>query len=615
MAAETLRWLHLTDLHLGQSDDRLSWPVIQELFLEDLEHVVRRCGGPIDLVFFTGDLTFSGSQFAEVTDFLRDVWGAVSPKPALVCVPGNHDVAWPSEKNHTLLGFDAWTTDVSQFFWESRDNEYRKLVDAALSAYTDWNATHPFDRVSTPVVPGELPGDFSFSVIKGSYEIGVVGLNSTFRQLRRGYYKERLILDPRQLVGVCGPSYPRWIKGKSLCLLLTHHPPSWLSAEASQQFHTRIATQDYFALHLCGHSHKEESTWLRQGKHERRLSLGRSLCGRWEYTEYDKDSKHVVLRPRLYGYTVGQLAFAGEQATYREWPRELKQTQGSNWEFVPNLEVEGKLQGDEGTAAKVIPIRAVKKTKPSMPSDDAMRATHQRLSAVFHGTLNAANQIAESLHPRAAAPRHSFERVRFAYRITAAGDQEGEVLYVVRRPAVNPAGDGRVSLFRHWVVVEPDAPAVSFLDEIAFRIDEYQPGADARPATYLQTRNEPREKECAIFLLPEYDLQEGRKVVVSWRWKEGFARLLKAREEEVVIELRSADPISEIELSFEVDPQLGEIACTPVEVTADLDRGLVPGAAVHRTDPVRDEVAGWPRWSYRLQGASSGLYAVRLRRG
>lgn len=53
-------WLHFTDLHqLEKSDWRQ--PGVQDMLFKDLEILYDK-SGPWDLVLFTGDLTFKGSQ-------------------------------------------------------------------------------------------------------------------------------------------------------------------------------------------------------------------------------------------------------------------------------------------------------------------------------------------------------------------------------------------------------------------------------------------------------------------------------------------------------------------------------------------------------------------------
>ena len=54
-------WLWLTDLHFGQFGQKWLWPQMREQFFDDVLRLHQECG-PWDVVFFTGDLVFSGSK-------------------------------------------------------------------------------------------------------------------------------------------------------------------------------------------------------------------------------------------------------------------------------------------------------------------------------------------------------------------------------------------------------------------------------------------------------------------------------------------------------------------------------------------------------------------------
>lgn len=89
-----IRFLHLSDLHLRHGDTRR---YDQERVLRGLLDTLQRerSAEPIDLIFVTGDLAFSGhpDEFALVTRFLRNLLDATGvPAEHVFVVPGNHDV-------------------------------------------------------------------------------------------------------------------------------------------------------------------------------------------------------------------------------------------------------------------------------------------------------------------------------------------------------------------------------------------------------------------------------------------------------------------------------------------------------------------------------------------
>jgi 3',5'-cyclic AMP phosphodiesterase CpdA len=64
------RWLHLTDLHFRMPGQASLWPNMETVFFQDLELLHEKVGA-WDLVLFTGDLTYSGSQGKRIR-ILRD---------------------------------------------------------------------------------------------------------------------------------------------------------------------------------------------------------------------------------------------------------------------------------------------------------------------------------------------------------------------------------------------------------------------------------------------------------------------------------------------------------------------------------------------------------------
>ena len=99
---DPIRWLHLSDLHLGCRGEAL-WAQVREEFEHSIrEHAAQR--GMPDLILFTGDLTFRGSEgeFGQVDEFLEALHGWLHAatgsyqRPLVVPVPGNLDLARPT---------------------------------------------------------------------------------------------------------------------------------------------------------------------------------------------------------------------------------------------------------------------------------------------------------------------------------------------------------------------------------------------------------------------------------------------------------------------------------------------------------------------------------------
>ena len=125
----TIRWLHLTDLHVGMSEQDWLWPRMHGRFRDDLRAI---CGtaGPWDLELFTGDLVQKGIEYAEPEDKFRDLWAwfeELQPgrPPKLLAVPGNHDLQRPDATEAAVDVLENWSNrpDVRDRFWKPEGND------------------------------------------------------------------------------------------------------------------------------------------------------------------------------------------------------------------------------------------------------------------------------------------------------------------------------------------------------------------------------------------------------------------------------------------------------------------------------------------------------------
>jgi len=93
-----LRWLHLSDLHLGAGAGRPAEAFEQDLVTSSRVQAVGEQvmpGGPLDFVLITGDLARSGKRehFAVAEVFCERLRAATGiAKERLYLVPGNHDL-------------------------------------------------------------------------------------------------------------------------------------------------------------------------------------------------------------------------------------------------------------------------------------------------------------------------------------------------------------------------------------------------------------------------------------------------------------------------------------------------------------------------------------------
>ncbi|NEP27389.1 SAV_2336 N-terminal domain-related protein, partial [Moorena sp. SIO3I6] len=341
-------WLHLTDLHLGMDGLGDLWPNIEEIFFEDLEYLCEKVG-PFDLVMFTGDITQRGSQseFQQVDELLTNFWNKFREmgfEPKFLAVPGNHDLVRPDNKFDTALICleDMWDNPkIQKPFWDNIESPSRQLVIKAFENYVQWweNTTVPKPDIYSE---GILPGDFSATIEKNGFRLGILGLNSAFLQLMGGDRQGKLALDMRQFHGACHKNGPSWAKDHHACLLLTHHPQHWLTDEAQAQLIGEIhSPPERFALHLFGHMHGANLRTLAEGgANARRRLQGCSLFGMEGWGEKNNE--------RVHGYSLCELKIEGNTASLSIYPRKAEKKQGRGWEI--DRDISFRLpKGEEGT--------------------------------------------------------------------------------------------------------------------------------------------------------------------------------------------------------------------------------------------------------------------------
>lgn len=376
MPTTSFSWLHLTDFHFGLDGQKILWPNLRQPFLDDLAALHAKTG-PWNAVFFTGDLVQQGKpdEFKEMhKEVLNTLWEKLtelgSGNAVLLAVPGNHDLCRPDPKGDNaavdkLLESDSFS-DIAAKFWSNPIGGYRNVINSAFAAYTEWWDAAP--QRPKDLTTGELPGDFACTLECGEQRIGIVGLNTAFLQLQGGDYKGKLVWNTQQLHKVCGGAADDWLQRHSLCLLLTHQGPDWLTPEARKHGESEISPAGRFALHLFGHMHEAGIQYTRNGGNPNaiRLYQGCSVFGMEMFGEPPKLT-------RSHGYTAGKIEFAQGKASLRVWPRIATNRTGP-WRFVSDNR-NSHLEDDQGTAAEPLAPRALKTRIPTAPGPEPVAPT------------------------------------------------------------------------------------------------------------------------------------------------------------------------------------------------------------------------------------------------
>ncbi|MCP4661341.1 MAG: hypothetical protein GY856_38550, partial [bacterium] len=271
---KAIRWLHLSDLHLGCRPEPLWWQVRDELERSIREGVERL--GPPELILVTGDLTSTGAEaeFGLVDQLLDQILAWIGEagdagEPLIVAIPGNHDLLRPQGKEaFPFLILEKYgegadnplVQPLIEELWTGRDASFLKPLFAPYLAWFKRRILAQRKRPGVRMNVSHFPGDLTVHLdLDGRFPLSVVGLNSTWIQATGGDFEGKLELPTEQFHAALA----RRAKGSPLgaldgadrSLLLMHHPPSWLSSRARKDFLATIYTPERFALCLHGHLH------------------------------------------------------------------------------------------------------------------------------------------------------------------------------------------------------------------------------------------------------------------------------------------------------------------------------------------------------------------------
>ncbi|MBF0155175.1 MAG: metallophosphoesterase, partial [Magnetococcales bacterium] len=348
MSEKTIRWLHLSDMHMGCRGEELWWQVRSE-FRKSVQSLAKRLGPP-HLIFLTGDLTWRGekAQFEQVTAFLTELkkwlFDAVGgDAPLVVPVPGNHDLERQEATTATLaplpfmFGTEAWQGYAIPFeesLWQNTPTPFHGL----FKNYLEWLRRDILPDRAGFYTESPFPGDFSLRLDRPDLPpLTVVGLNSSWSHFMEGDCRGKLELFRRQLPAALGTEdVDAALEGRNT-LLLTHHPLSWFSKETQRHFLESVYRPERFIANLHGHDHTGGSTFVsRYGDAGRFYLMAPSLFGLEKYG--------TAQESRSMGYQWGCLTPEGAM---RLWPMLRVKRGGEHYDFDRDQRYE-KHEDNEG---------------------------------------------------------------------------------------------------------------------------------------------------------------------------------------------------------------------------------------------------------------------------
>ncbi|TWR72949.1 metallophosphoesterase family protein [Pseudomonas marginalis] len=334
MTSSTFSWLHISDFHAGMSGAKNLWIQVKERFHQDIRQHFEK-NGSIDLVVFSGDITQKAdpSEFQQAFDELSELWelfSSLGASPKLFIIPGNHDLTRPKGDSTLLTALDAWRKRASniQSLLAREDHSYRKELLEAFSNYLIFVAKLRLSNI--PILMdsvGAIPGDCSGVLRVNGITIGLIGLNTAWSQLEQEKEEGHLEFSADQIHKVVPQEITKWTASNNLNLLVTHHPLSWLTKDAQEEFVNEVNPLGRFDAHLFGHMHEHRAVGQEysQKSHKKDFQVA-SLFG------LEKAANGKI--DRAHGYYFAKVNVENEELLI--WPRKAESVIGGGWRIHPD---------------------------------------------------------------------------------------------------------------------------------------------------------------------------------------------------------------------------------------------------------------------------------------
>lgn len=242
-----LAWLHISDLHYGDSEHQC-WDenIVLKALLRDVADRIQRDGLQPNFIVVTGDIAFSGRDAeyklaGQFFDSLLETTGL--GKDRLFLIPGNHDVD-RSRVRFMAMAAAAAVQDRDSANKALAEDDSRQFLFDRFHGYATFVNTYlgdclPFDHDNYYYVRTlDLSGQ----------QIAVLGLNSAWLAAS-DEDRHRLVLGERQVRAAL-----KQARGTDLSLALMHHPFDWLRDFDRRDAEPLLCDACDFILH--GHMHE-----------------------------------------------------------------------------------------------------------------------------------------------------------------------------------------------------------------------------------------------------------------------------------------------------------------------------------------------------------------------
>ncbi len=246
----TIRWIHLSDLHMTeQGVNRFNIVTILPSLLDDIKTFEPH------FVLFSGDLSYSGkkTEYDMVDAFLADLSEQCSLEPSrIILAPGNHDVDWKAlERLHNLSMPEINSQD--SFTELVQDQSTLNLLLSAQASYLSFASKYG-NCSSVPHMPLSRTNHINLKnkkvtvVAVSDNLLGRIGKTSENREFDYG----GLAVGSIQMHNICQSLHKH---DPDITILITHHPTSYLQQWDKSVVESYLSK--HFNFHFFGHLHEQ----------------------------------------------------------------------------------------------------------------------------------------------------------------------------------------------------------------------------------------------------------------------------------------------------------------------------------------------------------------------
>lgn len=245
-----MRWIHLTDLHVGKARGGM-----QATALNSLIHALRsELDGAIDAIFLTGDLVNSGTS-EQYQEFLRSLLNPLRSVPecaaaTVLAVPGNHDL--DCDASEAITWRNLPDARRRAFFDESEvGNRVRSFRAQSFRAFATFCAEQ---NIIAPRPAQEVTRVHRVQTAQHTLRIALT--NTSFFSNREPELTDQRTapLPNESLRASLQAAEPA-----DRTLVLGHHPVDWFREDSRAAFHSLLDSNG--AVYLHGHLHSVQASF------------------------------------------------------------------------------------------------------------------------------------------------------------------------------------------------------------------------------------------------------------------------------------------------------------------------------------------------------------------